>query len=191
MERIPQSAPDFDQDRRRVDRAIRTFRAACIEIDGKAFTVTMKDFSRHGCGFDGKVPISRGDTVRYRWGNRPFVVANVMWVDGTRFGLENERPYDPGSERGFPYRAVRIPFEQEAAIYIAGRSIEGSAINIAQKGLCVSVTERVPPGNLSTIEIGGKVFENTTLRWTKGAQAGFALNKPMSIPDLAKFTNDA
>ena len=37
MERIPQSAPDFDQDRRRVDRAIRTFRAACIEIDGKAF----------------------------------------------------------------------------------------------------------------------------------------------------------
>ena len=41
--------------------------------------------------------------------------------------------------------------------------------------LCVSVTERVPPGNLSTIEIGGKVFENTTLRWTKGAQAGFAL----------------
>ena len=87
MERIPQSAPDFDQDRRRVDRAIRTFRAACIEIDGNAFTVTMKDFSRHGCGFDGKVPISRGDTVRYRWGNRLLVVANVMWVYGTRFGL--------------------------------------------------------------------------------------------------------
>ncbi|MEE8230286.1 MAG: hypothetical protein V3R15_02240 [Qipengyuania citrea] len=190
MEDIPQTLPDSREDRRRTGRSIRTFRAACIEIDGKAYTATMKDFSEFGSGFEGKIPVTRGDIVRYRWGSSPLLDATVAWVDGSRFGLENATPFDMARGKSFPYRSVRIPLAREAAVFVGGRCVEGSAINIAQKGFCLSLTERVPQGCLSTLEIGGNVFENTTLRWTDGAHAGFALDRPMSIPDVAAFTND-
>jgi hypothetical protein len=176
-------------DRRRIERSIRTFRPACIEIAGKAYAATMKDCSDYGCGFDGEIPITKGETVRYRWGSRPFVTANVVWVDGTRFGLENEFPCEIAPSDAFPYRSVRIPFEETAAVYFGGRCIVGSARNIAQKGFCITTPEPVPTGCLSTLEIAGAVFENATVRWTDGDQAGFALDKPMSIPTLASLTN--
>ena len=183
------SQPALTPERRRKDRSIRIFRPACIEAEGKAYLATMKDISEYGCGFEGAIPLTPGQPVRYRWSSRAFVTATVVWVDGMRFGLMNDAPCDIGANAGFPYRSVRIPFEHSASVFVCGRRIDAAALNIAQKGLCIALDEPIPAGCLCTIEVCGAIFPNATIRWLKGDSAGFALEKPMSLRALAFLTN--
>lgn len=178
-----------DPERRRKHRSIRTFRPACIEAEGRAYLATMKDISEYGCGFDGAIPLTPGQPVRYRWSSRAFMKATIIWVDGTRFGLMNDEPCNIGADVGFPYRSVRMPFEYSATVFICGRRIDAVALNIAQRGLCIALDEPMPDGCLCTIEAGGAVFQNAAVRWSKEGRAGFALEIPMSLRTLAFLTN--
>lgn len=174
-------------ERRSKVRAVRTFKPVCIEAEGQTLVALMRDISTTGAGFETETGLKVGQELRYRWGDEPFRKAEVIWVDGGRFGVANHEVLAPKDLFSKRYRSVRVPITAPTSIFVDGNRIEAEAVNFSQKGVCALVSDQIRNGALATLKIGKRYFEGATAKWGENDRIGFAFSKGMPIGEMSRL----
>lgn len=160
---------------RRFEQRHRTvYRPAYIRIGDALHFVTMRDVSRDGASFQGLGDVTVGQEVLYCVGDAEPIVAQVKWVEGQRFGVENvvERIEDLTFNSNRPYRSVRLPVMASVQLYYLGCRFDGFLRNLSQRGACVDATLIFEVGELLTLKLGAISIERAEVKWAEGTRIG-------------------
>ena len=173
-------------DRRVSSRPSIRYQPACIEIDGNTSVALMRDLTENGAGFESDMNLITGQPIRYRWGNKDFHYGRVVWVENGRFGVENRSDIPkPTHDDCYRYRSVRVPTAIGGVAYVGGKRKDCEVLNIAQRGVCISISGIVERGSLATIKIGKHCLEAATAKWVEGERLGFALSRPLRLGEIS------
>lgn len=168
-------------ERRAEGRKVTFFKAAYIEHDGKLDFVTLRNVSPKGVCFAGHAEVKIGDRITFCFGNEEPREGTVAWTKGIQFGVKVE-----GDDLGdlmhleqYQPRAVRLPVQGEARLYVDGSRHECLVRNLSLKGACISTAAQVRPGQLLSLEVGGQSFELATVKWVQNDKAGVLFAAPI------------
>lgn len=181
-----------ETDRRASSRPSTRFQPACIKIDGVAAIALMRDLTFDGAGFESDLDLSEGQPISYRWGSHDFRSGTVMWCSNGRFGVRNTGNAPSNfSDSDFPYRSVRVPTSLPVTVYANSSRHEGEILNVAHRGLCVLLAQKIARGSLASLKIGRHVLEGATFKWSEGAANGIALAQPLKLRDMSAIMRNA
>ncbi len=157
------------------------FKAAYIEHEGKLEFVTLRNVSAKGVSFAGNSAVKIGDRITFCFGSEEPREGTVAWTKGIQFGVrvEGDDLGDPVHLEQFQPRAVRLPVEGEARLYVDGSRHECLVRNLSLKGACISTAAPMRPGQLLSLEVAGQSFELATVKWVEGGKAGVLLSAPI------------
>lgn len=165
---------------RRTDQRHRTvFRPAYIRIGNALHFVTMRDVSHEGASFQGLGGLMIGEEVFYCVGDSEPILAQVKWLDGETFGVENvvDRIDDLTFSSKKSYRSVRLPVTALVQIYYLGCRFDGLLRNLSQTGACIDADIFFTPGELLTLQIGGVSMECAEVKWVEGTRTGIRFSQ--------------
>ncbi len=179
-------------ERRSLPRPSVRFQPACIEADGRCHIALLRDTHRLGAGFESDLPLSCGQTIRYRWGNEDFVTGTVIWTGVGKFSVKA----DPGQLQAqrsttFSYRSVRVPASLPVSVFADSRKLDGELINFAHRGACILLSQSIPDGTMATLKVGCNEIDASTFKWTDGIKRGIAFSRPLAIREMAAILDNA
>lgn len=168
-------------ERRAEGRKSAFFKAAYIEHDGMLQFVTLRNISPSGVCFAGVNTLKTGDRLTFCFGNGGPREGTVAWTKGSLFGVKasDEIGGDAGEPRNHPARAVRLPLEGKATLYVGGTPSECAVHNLSLKGACISTAAPLREGQLVSLEVAGQSFELATVKWARDGKAGLRFAAPI------------
>lgn len=167
-----------DNDRRKNERQIATFRTCCVVIDGEAHPAILRNMSDGGAMFEALVTPREGDRISYWWDGIDEVKARVAWVKGTRIGVANLS----GPAHSVPVprpRATRVPVNLPVKVWTAMGGQQAELDNISMSGIALHGLRGIEPGTLCTIEISGETLHNASVVRIEGAITGIRFERPL------------
>jgi len=169
-------------ERRAESRKSTFFKAAYIEHDGVLQFVTLKNVSESGVCFAGVSTLKTGDRLTFCFGSDEPREGVVAWTKGSLFGVKVSEGElnDLNRLNTHPARAVRLPIEGEATLYIDGTKGDCLVHNLSLKGACISTATPLRPGQLLSLEVAGQSFELATVKWVREDKIGVRFASPIS-----------
>ncbi len=168
-------------DRRQAQRSIATFKSAYVLNSAGIHFVTLRNISETGICFDACPGVSVGDEITFSYDSEGPKSGTVRWVADGRFGVSASIGQLPGScPSRRPLRSVRLPMSLKAELFVEGRREQVAIHNLSLRGTCIDSVPGLRPGQLVSIEIGGRSFELATVRWQAAHRAGICFAKPVA-----------
>lgn len=178
-------------DWRRNGRAIAIFKSADVKASDGIHFVTVRNISEVGACLEAYPGVAQGDHIEFCFDSAGLRKGVVAWVGAGRFGVRAE-PIDAAQKTfSLPHspRSVRLPLSLGVKVFIEGRKAQGALRDLSMRGTCISGINGLMRGQLLTIEIGSRSFEQATVRWVDQGRAGVLFVKPMSPADFREFVD--
>lgn len=162
-------------------------RPAYVRIGGSINCVTMRSLSSSGAIFSGISALAVGDLVTYCHDGLNLTDANVRWINGDTFGVENlaaDSLVHARITQAYPYRTIRIPINSICKIYSRGRELETRLYNLSISGAAINDLGLLSLGDLISLEIGNRVFEAVTVKWLDSNRAGLRFSSRLTVREV-------
>ncbi|MXO66127.1 PilZ domain-containing protein [Altericroceibacterium endophyticum] len=170
-------------DRRNEQRHITTYRPCCIEAEGGAYLGIIRNISPGGVQIETTYQPVTGQHLTYFWDGGPAAEAEVAWCADGRLGLRNITVFHHDAD-DFPPRAIRIPTDLRADIWIGDDCYNVGVANISQSGLLAYGLPAIPDCGLMSVELENDCFPNASLRWCRDGSAGIKFERPIPLKRL-------
>jgi hypothetical protein len=82
------------------------------------------------------------------------------------------------------YRELRWPCEFPVTVLQGSTRMQATIVNVSAGGARLRVEPALEPGQILTLELGGKLFA-ATVRWCRAGLCGLRLLTPLPKPELA------
>lgn len=191
----PDTEVKSETDRREDYRPYLAYRPCCVSNGGQVYLGLIKNQSANGAMIElvDQTNVSNlfavDETVAYFWNSETRVRAKVVWREGNRIGLANERSVDPfGAEK--PFRSLRLPSAKPAKFWIGNSCHVAPIENISMGGLCVRGLPDLSIGALLTVVLGKLEICNAAVRWKEGRRTGIRFQAKLNQQDLAQLCRD-
>lgn len=184
-----------ETDRREDYRPYLAYRPCCVSSGGQVYLGLIKNQSANGAMIElvDQTNVSNlfalDQTVAYFWNSETRVSAKVVWREGNRIGLANERSVDPFANTK-PFRSLRLPSATAAKFWIGNSCHVAPIENISMGGLCVRSLPDLPIGALLTVVLGKFEICNSAVRWKEGRRTGIRFQTKLNQQDLAQLCRE-
>lgn len=146
--------------------------------------LTVDNISQNGVSGTCPLTLYLHQSVHIRFGDQPFLAAEVRWVNGQRCGLlAEERLSLPGLPEATPEfatfdgREARIAAEMTATIVTSQPMMAAKVRNLSEGGMMIELGGPVAEGQLLLIRAKGQETIAARVQWVHNSMAGLAFQK--------------
>lgn len=180
-------------DNRAAPRQKLLLRTAKLVAEDQELICVVRDVSVTGLKVKLFQPIPNINQCELEFANGSRFPIRKVWEESGHAGFTFTEDVDLAeiislSFDNFPKRSLRINIGFHARISAGRSALSAQLLNISQSGICIACEGELPRGEKLFIRCGNLPALNGQLRWSRNGYHGIMLSQPLSLEDLAKFS---